>query len=161
MPLSFGDNSIYIDDPLLAKRLAKRIGLTSSPKSSLVGLTSVLDPAVAHTAQRLRSDVMGKISALAVSTRCGDLIGQLEAAVALQQLGQGHLDIKPRRIKTRNVRPAIHITCARGQLVIPLYSEEERLQALPFRLEHFVAVTRGEVESAISLKDMASLPNWA
>src|SRR5438270_912572 len=34
LPLSLADKSIYIDDPLLAKRLAKTIGLPSSPKSS-------------------------------------------------------------------------------------------------------------------------------
>jgi hypothetical protein len=152
--------AIYVDDPALAMKLGKGRAVYSRPERTLAGLTSMMDPAVEHAEWRLRSGVMGDVSDLAVVIRNRDEISELEAAAALRQVSKDKLIPKARRMVTLNLQAGIHVTCARGQLHIPLYSAEERMKTLPFRLQHFALVARGEAIPAISLPEMVSLSEW-
>jgi hypothetical protein len=151
---------VYVDDPTLALRLATVMPGRLLPDRSLVGLISLLDPAVEFAGKRIRSGVMGAISDVAVTRRERSPILALEAAAVLNQLAGARSQVALRHVVTRNAPPGIYVCCERGQLQIPLHSSEERRQALPFRLLHFVPVARGEAASAISLHEMAELSQW-
>jgi len=160
LPLLRCRMAIYVDNPALAMKLGEERPIYWRPERTLAGLISMMDPVVEHAEWRLRSDVMGDVSDLALVVRNRDEISEFEAGAALRQLAEDKTLPKARRIVTLNLQPGIHVTCARGQLHIPLYSAKERAQTLPFRLQHFALVARGEAVPAISLPEMISLSGW-
>jgi hypothetical protein len=157
VPVLQRSKAIYVDDPLLAMQLANRTDWSSRKQNTVVGLTSVLDPAVEDARCRLRSGLMGEFSDLAITLRRDDVISRWEAAGALHYMFDGGTRLTPRIVTTLNVAPAIHVTGVSGRLRIPIGSAKERAEMLPVCLEHFFLTARGETIPAISLRDMSSL----
>jgi hypothetical protein len=156
-PLLRDTKAIYVDDPLLGVQLGQSTSIFKHLDHSLVGMTSPLDLRVEHAEQRLRSQVMGELQDLTIATRRNDSINRLEGAAVVRRVSQSDGATNVREIFTRNLFPSVLITCARGQLQVPLCSAKQRFLTLPLRLEHFFSVTRGGVRSAMSLQAVGNL----
>jgi hypothetical protein len=148
--------AVYIDDPALSLQLTDILGSRQTPARSLIGLYSSFDQIVNFASLRISSNAMGEVRDIAVNLHLQDTTNALEAANVHRLMANSGSIPSLRVVAAHSARPAVHISCKRGQLRIPLYSARERRETLPLRLQHFVAVARGEVNSFLTMQDAAN-----
>jgi hypothetical protein len=151
---------VYVDDPTLALRLSTRIPARSIPKRSLVGLNAPLDPTCQFARERIQAGATGALTDLAIIGRRAGPIFALEAAAVLDQVVGSQKLRSVRWVISRSNQSCLDVRCASGHFRIPIFHNQEREGLLPIRLAHFAAVARNEVESAISIPDIARLSQW-
>jgi hypothetical protein len=141
---------VYVDDPLLATRIASAPALAALAPRTTAGLCSSVDPAVDFALSHLRSGAIGPVTQISTSLRGRDAANRLEARAVHQRLlaGSSPGSFPALRFKgVASVHPVITLRGTRGHLQIALYTARDRHVMLPVRLQHFTSVARGNAES--------------